>query len=338
MNPLTVVYNGKMSVYNIHKPYSIAFPKGVPVTIDSRLEGSLPVTDFETFNKKKHPRPKTPVKPILIKLPQVLHHMIPCLPILYSLREFFPYTPIIACYKEQFDFLVKISDCETVETYAPNPINHYKELNCKIPKDSPVFNGGALFKHTWECCFRQLLKYYYLKDKENHNKPTLLKHNGKPEHITIINHGSKGNVWDDFGKFLAKQNWNHPVKMIDKELSLKKSYEIIKNSLYVIATGDSSLSLLTAYLGIPVFIFARNTQDVLIHQLNHFNNISKDSVIYSPFRFDKSFDKIFKGDENPGLKQVVKSVLAGKPVMENYKPKPPVTIPKQDVTRIEGIG
>ena len=316
----TVVYIGSRKAFNLHNPHTACFPKGVPVSVPAAIVEYLPFDDFEEYDSEKHEQVGE-TKPILVLLPSDLFTTLFIVPNVERIRRQFPHNAIHLIGKKQFGSLfIYIDDLTYFESKSVRTLDYFKQFDCsKTPQTSECFNGGAALKHTLESCWMRFLR---LRDTTESSKPTLLSLPTNPETMTIIIHGTQlGNVWEELGRYLSKQEWDYPLEVIDR--STKDPIEILRNSKYIISVGDSPYTMLGAFLGVPMLAFLPSREGVYPWQLDKFNNIKPQSV------FINSFERhIDNGIIYNKLRDGIRTILSGKVIDPPKTDATPASIPK----------
>jgi len=89
----------------------------------------------------------------------------------------------------------------------------------------------------------------------------------------------------------------------------------IKSAQFCISCGDSELSMIAAYYGVPMFIFIKNTNSLLLYQLMRFNDVKQGSIAFSPPVHHKPIEEIFQS-----LLQYIKSIILNETPIETKIP------------------
>lgn len=298
-----------------------------PITVPKVIYNRLP-KEFVVYNDKKHKEHvPTDLKPILVKMPTQLIHVLACIKVIDRLRQWYPAHAIELQIEPRYNILFQGKpNITTIRTYNVNPGQYFKQISTKYWNNSPAFSLNATRIHTLEFCY---LNHLNLLDNDNPKTPSQYTNEGTKHHLTILNFGeTKNTVWGELGTYLAKQQWHLPIRLVDKEPDVETALDILSTTKQLLVMGDTQLSVLAAYYGIPMFLFTKEPKSLLISQLDLFNNVKLNRFYWSEFVRHIEYKIIYER-----LYKLLESINKNKAIQKPIKTER-VTLPKKQQPRI----
>ena len=307
-----VIYIGNQQVFNLQKPEQRAFYYGVPVGVHDDILNYLPIEDFEEYNEKKYKGMLKPCKPVLIRLPLTILWAMASIAGIKRIIEIHPTAKIkLLSLNNKLNIIYNsiFPGLEIINSYKVIPGQFLKEYNLTPSKSICEFSAATLMKHTAEFALMNNVGIRLI--EESSNKPNILL-SEKKKHIAIITNGATlGSGWKEMADYLINNDLGYPIKIIDSI----DQFADIKSAQFCISCGDSELSMIAAYYGVPMFIFIKNTNSLLLYQLMRFNDVKQGSIAFSPPVHHKPIEEIFQS-----LLQYIKSIILNETPIETKIP------------------